>query len=154
MNRWTFYLLMLACSWYILIQMRLYSAENFGTIRLFLHLESVEFALVQAVSITFPILLGDLHAAKYDEVRPSYYWMFALPFTMHCLGSMASNVAYLLGHITSPYVLAADDYEVIMMKFVLVLGFQFFALLELLIVFYFSVLRICLARSAQRRGNN
>lgn len=154
MNRWIFYLLMLSCSWYILIQMRLYSAENRGTITLFLRLENVGFALVQAVSITLPILLGDLHAEIYDVVQPSYYWMFVLPFMVHCLCSMASNVAYLLGHITSPYLLAADDYELTLLKFVLVLGFQFYALLELLIVLFFSVLKICLARKAQRGGNN
>lgn len=148
MNRWTFYLLMLTCSWFILIQMRLGSAG-----KLYLRLESVGFALVQAVCITVPILLGDLLAEQHDTTRPGYYGMFVVPYMLHCLCSFAGNVTYLFGHITAPHVLAADNFELTLAMLCLVLGFQFIAMLEMLMVFFYSVMGICLARTALQRNN-
>lgn len=153
-NRWTIYLVMLACCWYILIQLRLDCDNEARPVKLCLMMENWGMSLVHAGCITLPILLGDFLAQEYVIVRASLYWAFIVPFMLDCLWSIASNVWCMQGQLTTPSVLNAGHFLVTMVQLTLLLSFQFFSMLEMLMVLFYCVQKFCFARTAQLRHNN
>lgn len=153
-NRWTIYLMILACCWYILIQLRLDRENKRRPAKLYLTIENWGMCLMHAVCITLPILLGDFFAQQYISVRASLYWAFIVPFMFDCLRSVASNVWYLQGQLTRLSVLNTDNFFVTMVMLALLFGFQFFSMLEVLMVLFYCVQKVCFRRTAQHRHYN
>lgn len=153
-NRWTIYLVMLACCWYILIQLRLDCDNKPRPVKLSLVIENWGISLVHAGCITLPLLLEDFLAQEYVIVRASLYWAFIVPFMLDILRSVAINVWCMQGQLTTASVLNADNFLVTMVHLTLLLGFQFFSMLEILMILFYCVQKFCFARTAQHRHNN